>query len=79
MGRRTWAQYRTYLRAGRPSYDGLLIRHILFVESSRCSKLRDDIAELSDAVHAAFLADVDTVYDAGQHQTTSREGQEGGA
>lgn len=42
---------------------GVLVEHCLFVDSDSRARLRDDIAELSDAVYAAFLAGIDTVDD----------------
>lgn len=60
-GRRAWAQDSTYIRAGTSLLDGVLICHTLFVESEQRSRLRDDLADLCDAVQEAFVADLGTV------------------
>lgn len=66
-GLRVWAQYSTYI-AG---FDGLLILHNMFIESSCREKLHDDVAQLSNAVHHAFLATISTTR-IGDNQAMSR-------
>jgi hypothetical protein len=65
-GRRVWAQYSTYVRNEMQPFDGLLLYQTLVIDSARRAELRDDIGDLSDAVHAAFMADIDTVKDENQ-------------
>ena len=43
--------------------EGVLIEHCIFVDADSRARLRDDIIELSDAVHAAFITMTDTVDD----------------
>lgn len=63
-GRRMWAQYNTYVAVSDAIGDGLLVTHSVFVSAERRAQLRDDVAELSDAVQCAFLsATGDTVDD----------------
>jgi hypothetical protein len=61
VGRRIWAQYSTYVQSAETRGLGLFIEHCIFVDSDSRARLRDDIVELSDAVHEAFLAVIDTV------------------
>jgi hypothetical protein len=61
VGRRVWAQYSTYLAGSAGPGQGVVIEHVLFVDAGCRARLRDDIAELSDTVHEAFLARLDTV------------------
>jgi hypothetical protein len=72
-GRRIWAQYSTYVRSACSLFDGLLIYHVLFVEARRRASLRDDIADLSDSVHHAFLTDIGMVDDACHDATSDSE------
>ncbi|HJT95552.1 MAG TPA: hypothetical protein VJ777_27035 [Mycobacterium sp.] len=65
VGRRIWAQYSTYVCGSETPRDGLLIEHCIFVGSDSRARLRDDVSELSDAVHEAFLTLLDTVDDDG--------------
>jgi hypothetical protein len=51
---RIWAQYSTYI-AGDDT-QGLLIEHGIFTVPDRQAGLRDDIAELGNAVHDAFVS-----------------------
>lgn len=53
-----WAQYSTYVAGSNVSGEGRLIQHSLFVESSSLQCFNDDIAQLSNAVHHAFLATI---------------------
>lgn len=71
--RRAWAQYSTYVRGERAPFDGLLIYQTLVVAADRRTQLRDDIAELGDAVHTAFLAGIATVDDICQCETADSE------
>jgi hypothetical protein len=61
--RRLWAQYSTYCLASRAPGSGVLLLHNVFVGADVRGWLRNDIAELSDVVHTAFLALTDTVDD----------------
>jgi hypothetical protein len=63
VGRRIWGQYSTYLRGAETQGEGILIEHCIFVDSDSRARLRDDVTELSDTVHEAFLAMIDTVDD----------------
>lgn len=49
-----WAQYSTYMTGD--DTQGLLVEHGIFVVSDSQAGLRDDITELSDAVHDAFVS-----------------------
>jgi hypothetical protein len=49
-----WAQYSTYIADD--DTQGLLIEHGIFTVSDRRADLRDDITELSNAVHDAFVS-----------------------
>jgi hypothetical protein len=60
--RRLWAQYCTYY-AETALHAGFVVVHNVFVGADVRGRLRDDIAGLTDAVHAAFLAVTDTVDD----------------
>jgi hypothetical protein len=55
-GRQFWAQFSTYLANPMPPARGLLIEHSIVTDADRRAELRDDITNLSDAVHHAFLA-----------------------
>jgi hypothetical protein len=59
--RRIWAQYSTYLAGSVGPDTGIVIEHVVFIDAGCRARLRDDIADLSDAVHEAFLARLDTV------------------
>lgn len=60
-GRRMWAQYSTYVMGGSTPSAGSLTLHGLFISADARARLRDDVTELSDAVHDAFLTVADTV------------------
>jgi hypothetical protein len=60
-GRRMWAQYSTYVMEGSTPSAGSLTLHGLFISADARARLRDDVTELSDAVHDAFLTAVATV------------------
>lgn len=62
-GRRLWAQYSTYVAASNSSGEGRLVAECIFAGADARARLRDDITELSDGVHSAFLATIDTVGD----------------
>jgi hypothetical protein len=55
-----WAQYSTYIAGSTVSCESRLIQHSVFVESGCRATLSDDITQLSDAVHQAFLSTIDT-------------------
>jgi hypothetical protein len=59
-GRRIWAQYSTYLAGSPGPGQSVVIEHVVFTDAGCRARLRDDIAELSDTVHEAFLARLDT-------------------
>ena len=63
VGKRTWGQCSTYLVGSHRTGAGLLIEQVIFVEAARRGHLREDIAELADTVHEAFLTYLDTVGD----------------
>lgn len=54
-GQRFWAQYSTYVADSTAPGNGRLILHSLFIESGCRATLADDIAQLGNAVHHAFL------------------------
>jgi hypothetical protein len=57
-GRRMWAQYSTYV-AGSDVRDGAsLTLHCVFVSADARTRLRNDVIDLSDEAHEAFLATV---------------------
>jgi hypothetical protein len=51
-----WAQYSTYVFGSNSPGRGRLIEHAVFVESACLRSLRDDIAQLTNAVHQAFMS-----------------------
>ncbi|WP_142386830.1 hypothetical protein [Mycobacterium hubeiense] len=59
--RRMWAQYSTYVAPSETSGEGRLIAHAVFSGSDARVRLRDDITDLCDSVHAAFLDMIPTV------------------
>lgn len=59
--RRMWAQYSSYYSPGTAPGAGVLLSHNLFIGADVRARLRDDIGDLSDTVHSAFLAATDTV------------------
>lgn len=61
--RRLWAQYSTYFAAGNAPGASILLLHNLFLGTDDRARLRDDVADLGDAVQAAFSALTDTVDD----------------
>jgi len=69
-GRRLWIQCSTYLQPPEVSVPGLLIEQILLVDAESRARLRDDIDQLTDDVHAAVVDTFDTV-------TTGRSPEEG--
>lgn len=60
-GRRIWAQYSTYLAGSDGTAKGLLVLHAVFASSNQRALLRDDVADVSDAVHHGFLNHLDTM------------------
>jgi hypothetical protein len=56
-----WAQYSSYYSVGTAPGAGVLLLHNLFIGADVRARLRDDIDDLSDTVHSAFLAATDTV------------------
>ena len=63
MGKRGWGQCTTYVEGARRTGVGLLIEQVIFVDAAWRARLREDIAELADTVHEAFLTYLDTVGD----------------
>ncbi|WP_284227654.1 hypothetical protein [Mycobacterium antarcticum] len=61
--RRFWAQYSTYYANDDARDIGVLLSHSVVVGADVRARLRGDIADLSDAVHSAFLTRADTVDD----------------
>jgi hypothetical protein len=55
-GRGVWAQFSTYLANPTPAARGLLIEHSLVIDSGCRARLDDDIINLSNSIHHAFLA-----------------------
>ena len=53
-GLRMWAQLSTYVEGSNDHGNGRLLEHSLFVTTQRRTKLRGDIAELTQSAHAAF-------------------------
>ena len=60
LGLRIWAQFSTYLAGSNEVGCGRLIQHSLLVTTQRRTQLRTDIAVLSDTIHRAFCAMIDT-------------------
>lgn len=60
-GRRLWAQTSTFVRAGYSQTQGVLMCQTLVIEARYRGPWRDDIADLSDAVHLAFVSQAGTV------------------
>jgi predicted metal-dependent HD superfamily phosphohydrolase len=58
-GRRVWAQFSTYVARPRSATRGMLIEHSLVVDSRRRATLNDDITNLSNGIHHAFLAAIE--------------------
>jgi hypothetical protein len=58
-GRRIWAQFSTYVAAPTPAARGLLIEHSLIIDSDCRARLSDDITNLSNAIHHAFLTAIE--------------------
>jgi hypothetical protein len=58
VGQRIWLQYTTYLAGSEPPDLGILIEHGIFVDSTRQVSLRDDITELTNAIHDAFVSTI---------------------
>lgn len=67
-GRRYWAQFSTYLANPTSTARGLLLEHSVITDADCYAALRDDITQLSNAVHHAYLGI------AGYHATTSHTG-----
>lgn len=59
LGRWVWAQYSNYVFGSAEPSKGWLIEHIVFVESTCRAGLRDDVAQLTGAVHEALAAQAD--------------------
>jgi hypothetical protein len=57
-GRRYWAQFSTYLANPTSTARGLLLEHSVITDADCYAALRDDITQLSNAVHHAYLAAV---------------------
>jgi hypothetical protein len=55
-----WAQYSTYIAGSTRTDQGRLTQHSVFVESGCRARLSDNVTQLSDAIHQAFLADIGT-------------------
>jgi hypothetical protein len=62
-GKRTWGQVSTYVAGSRRAGGGLLVEQLLLAEAPWRVRLRDDVDQLTDTVHEAFLAYLDTVED----------------
>jgi hypothetical protein len=61
-GRQVWAQFSTYVAGPTPAAHGLLIEHSLIVDASCRARLDDDITNLSNSIHHAFLTAIkDTI------------------
>src|SRR5271156_6520839 len=54
-GRRYWAQFSTYLANPIPPARGLLLEHSVVTDAASRAGLGDDITNLSNAIHHAFL------------------------
>lgn len=55
-GRWVWAQYSNFVFGSAEPFKGRLIEHIVFVDSKCRAGLRDDVAQLTGAVHQALAA-----------------------
>jgi hypothetical protein len=66
---RIWAQYSTYITGD--DTQGLLVEHGIFAVSDRRAGLRDDITELSNAVHDAFVSTVAATPEQNVHASNS--------
>jgi hypothetical protein len=55
-----WAQYSTYLAGSDASGQGRLIQHNMFIESGCQARLGDDIIQVGNAIHYAFLGAINT-------------------
>jgi hypothetical protein len=55
-----WAQYSTYVAGSTRADQGQLIQHSVFIESGCRTRLSDNVTQLNDAIHQAFLADIST-------------------
>jgi hypothetical protein len=53
-----WLQYSTYLVGSESPGGATLIEHSIFVDSARRAGLRDDITQLSSAVHDTFISTI---------------------
>jgi hypothetical protein len=60
-GKRTRGQVSTYVAGSRRAGGGLLVEQLLLAEAPWRVRLRDDVDQLTDTVHEAFLAYLDTV------------------
>jgi hypothetical protein len=58
-GRRYWAQFSTYLANPQPPAAGLLIEHSLVIDSRCRATLDDDLINLSNGIHHAFLTAIE--------------------
>jgi hypothetical protein len=58
-GRPVWAQFSTYVASPRPPTRGMLIEHSLVVDSRCRTTLNDDIVNLSNSIHHAFLTAIE--------------------
>jgi hypothetical protein len=54
-GRRVWAQFSTYVAGPTPAAQGLLVEHSIVIDSRCHAGLYDDITNLSNGIHHAFL------------------------
>jgi hypothetical protein len=85
-GRRYWAQFSTYVANPIPPARGLLLEHSVVTDAASRAALGDDITNLSNAIHHAFLtcAEDHTIADSpgqthgveskhGPHQRISRD------
>ena len=58
-----WTQITTYVAGSDGPGQGVLVEHVVFVDALVRARLRDDITELGDAVHEAFVAITNTMDD----------------
>jgi hypothetical protein len=66
--RRIWAQHSTYLTGSESPGAGLLIEHNIFAVSDRRASLSDDITQLGNTIHRAFVNTIEAR--PGQHKPT---------
>jgi hypothetical protein len=71
-GQRIWLQYSTYLAGSESPGAGILIEHGIFALSDREASLFDDISELRNSIHDAFVSTVAAATEQNVHASTSR-------